>query len=225
EALRVSDRQPVLAHAGVVRDTRAGRGERPVTPRGGTRRRWRGGRRCGGAGSAEALEDFAPAEEDSGSRVGENHFAGAEALAFGDLRWLEIDKAGFRAGDEQAVMAQGIAERTEAIAVELATDEAAIGKDERSGSFSNAGGTRASSASSGEKPCMSFNSKALSRLAESLTPGSSAPNQSPAPRPARIAVSLARSQRRFETMVLISPLWARQRKGCANCQEGCVLVE
>ena len=48
----------------------------------------------------EPLEDFAPTQEKSGDGIGENHFAGAEALALGDLGFFQIDEAGFRSGDQ-----------------------------------------------------------------------------------------------------------------------------
>ena len=81
----------------------------------------------------EAFEDVAPAQEKAGGGIGENHFAGAEALALGDARFIEIDEAGFGAGDEQAVMREGVAHGAEAVAVELGADKFAVGKDEGGG--------------------------------------------------------------------------------------------
>ena len=66
----------------------------------------------------------------------------------------------------------------------------------------------ASMASSDERPSSSRSSKALSKLAESLTFSSRMGNHEPTVNRERISRSLARSQRRFETIVLISPLCA-----------------
>ena len=66
----------------------------------------------------------------------------------------------------------------------------------------------ASIASSDESPASSRNSIPLSKLAESLTLSSKIENQGPTLSRSLISRSLARSHRRFETMVLISPLWA-----------------
>ena len=65
--------------------------------------------------------------------IGENHFAGAETLAFGDARFFEIDQAGFGAGDQEAVVRERVAQRAEAVAVELCADELAVGKNQRGG--------------------------------------------------------------------------------------------
>ncbi len=66
----------------------------------------------------------------------------------------------------------------------------------------------ASMASSEDSPSSNRNSRPLSKLAESLTFSSRMGNQGPTVSRERISRSLARSQRRFETMVLISPLCA-----------------
>ena len=66
----------------------------------------------------------------------------------------------------------------------------------------------ASMASSDDKPSSSRSSNPLSKLAESLTFSSSRGNQDPTASRERNSVALARSQRRFETIVLISPLCA-----------------
>ncbi len=58
-----------------------------------------------------------------GRRVGKNHFAGAEALAFGDLRFFKIDQAGFGTGDQQAIMRERVAQRTQAVAIEFRANE------------------------------------------------------------------------------------------------------
>src|SRR5580704_5448549 len=81
----------------------------------------------------EALQDFAPAEEKAGGRVGENHFAGAEALAFGDARFIEIDQAGFGAGDQEAVVRERVAQGTEAVAIKFCADELAVGENQGGG--------------------------------------------------------------------------------------------
>ena len=81
----------------------------------------------------EALEDFAPAQEKAGLGIGEDHFAGAEALAFGDARFFEIDEASFGAGDQKAVVRERVAQRAEAVAVELCADELAVGKNQGGG--------------------------------------------------------------------------------------------
>ena len=80
----------------------------------------------------QALQDFAPAEEKPGGGIGENHFAGAEALAFGDAGFIEIDQAGFGAGNQETVVRERVAQRSEAVAVELCADELAVGKNQRS---------------------------------------------------------------------------------------------
>ena len=109
---------------GVVdRNMRRGRGGREHSLRNGVARLLDG----------DALEDIAPAEKNTGGGIGENHFAGAEALAFGDSRFIEIDEAGFGAGDEEAIVRQSVAERAEAVAIELGADELAVGEDEGGG--------------------------------------------------------------------------------------------
>ncbi len=80
--------------------------------------------------NGEALEDVSPAQKEPGGRIGENHFAGAKALAFGDAGFVEIHQTGFGAGDEKAIMGQGIAQGAQAIAIELGADELSIGKDQ-----------------------------------------------------------------------------------------------
>ncbi len=77
----------------------------------------------------EALEDIAPTQKEPGGGIGENHFARAKALALGDSGFVEIDQAGFGAGDEKAVMRQGVAQGAQAIAIELGADKLAIGKN------------------------------------------------------------------------------------------------
>lgn len=78
-----------------------------------------------------------------------------------------------------------------------------------------------------DKPLMTKNSNTLSRLAESLMPGcmmGEMLRMSP-------SVSLDSTDSRafihprLPRMVLISPLWATMRKGCARLHVGNVLVE
>ena len=78
-----------------------------------------------------------------------------------------------------------------------------------------------------DSPLITKNSNTLSRLAESLMPcwtmgvmllmSPSAPELS--------TLSRACIQPLFPRIVLISPLWARRRKGCARLHVGKVLVE
>ena len=79
--------------------------------------------------------------------------------------------------------------------------------------------------SAGENPRRICPSKALSKLAESLTSSSRLRNHSPAPHCARNSPSRERVHRRLPLMVLISPLCATNRNGCASDQLGRVLVE
>src|SRR5260370_42644023 len=78
----------------------------------------------------ETLEDIAPAQKEASCGIRKNHFAGAEPLALGDAGFVEIDQAGFGAGDEQAVVRQGVAERAQAIAIQLRSHKLAVRKDE-----------------------------------------------------------------------------------------------
>ena len=79
--------------------------------------------------------------------------------------------------------------------------------------------------SAGENPRRICPSKALSKLAESLTFSSRLRNHSPAPNCARNSPSRERVHRRLPLMVLISPLCPTNRNGCASDQLGRVLVE
>src|ERR1700721_4827861 len=81
----------------------------------------------------QTFQDFAPAEEKTGRRVGENHLAGAKTLAFCDAGFFKIDQAGFGAGNQEAVVRERIAQRAETVAVELCTDELAIGENQSGG--------------------------------------------------------------------------------------------
>ena len=81
----------------------------------------------------QALQDFAPAQEKAGFGIGEDHFAGAEALAFGDAGFFEIDEAGFGASNQEAVVSERVPQGAEAVAVELCADELAVGKNQGGG--------------------------------------------------------------------------------------------
>src|SRR6266478_676347 len=83
--------------------------------------------------NGKALEDVAPAQKEPSGGIGENHFPGTEALAFGDTGFFQIDQTGFGAGDEQAVVREGVAQRAKAVAIELGADKLAVGKDEGGG--------------------------------------------------------------------------------------------
>jgi len=48
---------------------------------------------------SQSLQDFAPTQKKARCRVGENHLAGTEALAFRDAGFFEIDQASFGAGN------------------------------------------------------------------------------------------------------------------------------
>lgn len=77
----------------------------------------------------ETLENFSPAEEQAGCRIGKNHFAGTKTLALGDARFIEIDQTGFGAGNEKTIVRKRVAQRAEAIAVELCANELAVGEN------------------------------------------------------------------------------------------------
>ena len=81
----------------------------------------------------QALQDFAPAEEKAGGRIGENHFSGSESLAFRDAGFFEVDQARFGAGHQQTVVRERVTERAEAVAVEFCADELAVGENQRGG--------------------------------------------------------------------------------------------
>src|SRR5690348_14243542 len=81
----------------------------------------------------ETLQNFSPAKKNTRGGIGENHFAGPEALALGDARFFEIQEARFGAGDQETIVRQRVAQRAESIAVELRADEFAIRENERGG--------------------------------------------------------------------------------------------
>jgi hypothetical protein len=98
----------------------------------------------------------------------------------------------------------------------------------RSGYFSHACGIIIISVCTGSRPERTNSSIALSRLAESLPSrqitsrmrSTLEPQSGEASSGWRIAMAFRLPQR-----VLISPLWASSRKGCASGQLGRVLVE
>ncbi len=79
----------------------------------------------------QPLQDFAPAKNRSRHWVRENHFARAQPLPLRDARFLEINQAGFGTGDQQPVMRQGIAQRTQAIAIQLRAHKLPVRKNQR----------------------------------------------------------------------------------------------
>ena len=78
-----------------------------------------------------------------------------------------------------------------------------------------------------ESPLIIRNSNTLSKLAESLMPSCTIGRKSLISPSASLlsTLSLAFIQPRLPRMVLISPLWASRRKGCASFHFGNVLVE
>ena len=88
-------------------------------------------------------------------------------------------------------------------------------------------GTRIAIACGRLSPLSIRNSKTLSRLAESLMPSCTMGRRSLISPKASLLSTLSRAfiQPRLPRMVLISPLWASKRKGCASFHFGKVLVE
>src|SRR3954468_1805636 len=78
-----------------------------------------------------------------------------------------------------------------------------------------------------ERPAMVSSSTALSRAAESLTPGCINGNSFDMSSNFGDETTVCRAfiQLILPRTVLISLLWHRQRNGCASCQVGNVLVE
>ena len=62
-------------------------------------------------------------------RRGENHFTGAETVAFGDARRFKIDQARFAAGDHQTVVGDEITHRAESVAIEFHADGDAVAEN------------------------------------------------------------------------------------------------
>ena len=83
--------------------------------------------------NGETLEDIAPAQKEPRGWVRENHFAGAETLALRDSRFFQVNEAGFRARDQQAVVRERVAHRPQAVAIELGTNKFAVGENEGGG--------------------------------------------------------------------------------------------
>src|SRR5271155_2561143 len=77
----------------------------------------------------DTLEQFAPMEEYASARRSQNHFAGTEAMALCDAGIFEIDEAGFRAGDDEAVVGDGITHGAKAVAIEFYADGNAVTKN------------------------------------------------------------------------------------------------
>ncbi len=90
-----------------------------------------------------------------------------------------------------------------------------------------------STACGSDRPPSRSNSRHESKLAESLAVSSSTGSSRSIPRPAASGLiksvasiaSRARIQLRLPLIVLISPLWAAYRYGCASGQDGKVFVE
>src|SRR5258708_23219004 len=57
--------------------------------------------------NGKALENVAPAQKEASGGIGENHFSRAEALAFSNSGFVQIDEASFGASDEKAIMGEG----------------------------------------------------------------------------------------------------------------------
>src|SRR5690348_9671146 len=56
----------------------------------------------------ETLQNISPAKKNACGGIGENHFAGPEALTLGDARFFEIQEPGFRAGDQETIVRQRV---------------------------------------------------------------------------------------------------------------------
>ena len=80
--------------------------------------------------NGEALENVAPAQENPGGGIGEDHFSWAKPLALGDSRFVQIDQARLGAGDQQTIVRERIAQRAQAIAIQLRADKLAIGENQ-----------------------------------------------------------------------------------------------
>ena len=94
--------------------------------------------------------------------------------------------------------------------------------------FSHASGIIISTACGSERPPRCSSSSTSSKDAESDASGEQIGNsrvRSPAMRSDSSSASRARMRLRLPRMVLISPLWATNRNGCASGHDGKVLVE
>ena len=74
----------------------------------------------------KALEDVAPAQKEPGGGIGKDHFSGTEPLALSDTRFFQIDQTRLGPGNQQTIMRKGVAERAQAVAVQLRSDKLAI---------------------------------------------------------------------------------------------------
>ena len=81
--------------------------------------------------ATETLEYVAPAKERAGVRLGDDHFAGAKAGTFRDLRLRKIDQACFRPDDQEAIVGERVAHGAKAVAIEFCSYVLPIGKNER----------------------------------------------------------------------------------------------
>ena len=93
--------------------------------------------------------------------------------------------------------------------------------------FSHASGIIINSACGSDRPARCSNSSTSSKLAESDMPGVQMGNarSSPGMRSLARSASRVRIQLRLPCTVLISPLWAMKRYGCASGHDGKVFVE
>ena len=70
-----------------------------------------------------------------GLEIDDDHLAGAEAAAVNDALGIHIDQAGFRTGNDQAVVIEGETAGTQTVAIEDRSDLAAIGEGEGGGTI------------------------------------------------------------------------------------------
>jgi hypothetical protein len=75
--------------------------------------------------------DGAVVEELAALKVDADHLAGADAALAHDLAFVEDDHAGLGADEQQTVIGEREAERSEAVAVEARDDPTAVGGGER----------------------------------------------------------------------------------------------
>src|ERR1700688_793104 len=73
---------------------------------------------------------FVRTEKSSARKIGDQHFAGPEPLPFYDLLIGQIRDAHFRSNDEQPIRCQRIAQRTQAVSVELGAYDLTIGENQ-----------------------------------------------------------------------------------------------
>ena len=87
-----------------------------------------------GCAFVEDVEQFLILVDTPVDKVDDQHLAGAEASGVGDLVGIEIDEAGFGAGDDEAVFGHGETRGAQAVAVERGADDAAIREGDGGGS-------------------------------------------------------------------------------------------